>query len=208
VYATACPNSKCSCEVHTNTTEDKPYSIDFELEKDKSGSAKVNNLQPDTHYQFSVICKGNIANTGYNLNIKTDYGAPSPPQNMVVTLVEKHLQITWLPPAKPAGPINNYEIKIDNETAKNDIPRNETSYQIPKEYVLGTKHKISLRACNNDTRSRFVCSDPIEKEGIYDPITPTPVPTTTTAKSKGVHYYSISISIIIFSLFLFTEMNW
>jgi hypothetical protein len=178
-----CPENKCSCQVHTNRSEDKPISLEFTAE---NGSATIKNLEPNTLYLFIITCKGIKGPASIERTVETDNGRPSPPSNVTISLVGNHLQATWSPPSDPAGKIANYNITIDNKDPISIPPSIKNSKIFDEEYVYGTKHK--------DGKS--ICSDPVEEQVLYE------LPTTTTPRPNGVESYSISISLIIFSLFL------
>jgi hypothetical protein len=171
----------------------------FTVEKPELGSATIEKLKPNTLYLFTIICEGIEGPASIGRKDVTDNGKPSPPLNVSTSLVGKHLQVTWSPPSDPAGRIENYYITIDDKDPISIPPSIKNSKIFDEEYVYGTKHNISIIACNKLKNGKSICSDPAEEPVLYE--------LTTTPRPNGVESYSISISLIIFSLFLISKMN-
>ncbi|CAF2178308.1 unnamed protein product [Rotaria magnacalcarata] len=136
---TDCPPPSCECFVKVNVTTYKDtYTVTFPSTTPNIGSATITDLEADTLYSFTITCIGADGNATRLL--RTDYGRPSVPRNITVTLVSKRLRISWLPPAVPKGPIHNYKLTKDRETISDEIPNNESScfkfdiYETFKEY--------------------------------------------------------------------------
>jgi hypothetical protein len=171
----------------------------FTVEKPELGSATIEKLKPNTLYLFTIICEGIEGPVSIERTVVTDNGKPSPPSNVTISLVGQHLQATWSPPLDPAGRIENYYITIDDKDPISIPPSIKNSKIFDEEYVYGTKHNISIIACNKLKNGKSICSDPAEEPVLYE--------LTTTPRPNGVESYSISISLIIFSLFLISKMN-
>ncbi|CAF2178320.1 unnamed protein product [Rotaria magnacalcarata] len=156
---TDCPPPSCKCFVQVNvTTYNDTYTVTFSSITPNIGSATVSDLEPDTLYSFSLTCIGTDGNATRLL--RTDYGRPSVPRNITVTLVSKRLRISWLPPAVPNGPIHNYKLTKDRETISDEIPNNESSYDMTKDYVYGETDTFFFSACNINRKNETVCSNP------------------------------------------------
>ncbi|CAF4017659.1 unnamed protein product, partial [Rotaria magnacalcarata] len=158
---TDCPPPSCECFVKVNVTTYKDtYTVTFPSTTPNIGSATITHLEADTLYSFTITCIGADGNATRLL--RTDYGRPSVPRNITVTLVSKRLRISWLPPAVPKGPIHNYKLTKDRETISDEIPNNESSYDMTKDYVYGKTNTFFFSACNINRKKDTVCSSPNE----------------------------------------------
>ncbi|CAF3379702.1 unnamed protein product [Rotaria socialis] len=156
---TDCPPPSCECVVQANvTTDNGTYTVEFSSTAPSIGSVSVSDLKPDTLYSFTLTCTGTDDNA--TRLIRTDYGRPSAPQNITVTLVSERLRISWLAPAVPNGPIHNYKLTKDRETISDKIPNSESSYDMTKDYVYGETDTFFLSACNINGKNDTVCSSP------------------------------------------------
>lgn len=163
------------------------------------GFADVLNLKPNTLYSFTITCVGTVETiTRY---IRTDYGAPSPPQNMTVTLVSRRLRISWLPPLSFNGPLNNYRLRDANGMIEDNIPTNQFSYDMDKDVVQGQEYTFFLVACNINRLNDSVCSNPNEAQASFLlPTVPTISTTTQPGNAAEILSYSKLITILGFVL--------
>ena len=97
------------------------YVVTYTTDKPKLGYVKIDLLQPNTLYSFTATCKDTAATVSKTIEVKTDYGRPSAPQDIKVSLDSKHLKISWTPPQVPAGIINNYRLMVDNNIVSDTI---------------------------------------------------------------------------------------
>ncbi|CAF2203714.1 unnamed protein product [Rotaria magnacalcarata] len=200
---TDCPSPSCECFVKVNVTTYKDtYTVTFPSTTPNIGSATITDLEADTLYSFTITCIGADGNATRLL--RTDYGRPSVPRNITVTLVSKRLRISWLPPAVPKGPIHNYKLTKDRETISDEIPNNESSYDMTKDYVYGKTNTFFFSACNINRKKDTVCSSPNEgKVSFFVPASTTLQQTTIHRNASNILCSSRVLAILIFCFFLF-----
>ncbi|CAF3526925.1 unnamed protein product [Rotaria socialis] len=200
---TDCPPPSCECVVQANvTTDNGTYTVEFSSMTPNIGSVSVSDLKPDTLYSFTLTCTGTDDNAARL--IRTDYGRPSAPQNITVTLVSERLRISWLPPAVPNGPIHNYKLIRDRETISSKIPNSESSYDMTKYYVDRETDTFFLSACNINEKHDTVCSSPNDGEvSFFLPAatTTTSQQTTTLENASNIFFSSMVLTILIFCFF-------
>ena len=173
------------------------------------GSVKVQNLDGYTKYSFTLTCTE--AEKSVTLNVTTLIGRPSAPQNIAAVLEGKRVKLTWAAPATPAGPINNYRVKVDQKTDPIDIPATDLFYLMTEDYVPGTKHTFQVQACNKDQENHIICSSTnfglsTFGEDATTTTTTTTVTTTTiatTTVSIGRQSQGVSVALIAVCLFFF-----
>ena len=168
------------------------------------GIVSVNHLQPYTLYSFDANCS-NVPSVETYMT-RTDVGRPSSPRNVAVELKNKKLQLTWLAPHPPLGPIQSYRIIVDGKQIEPTVAGDQTSYQMKTDYVPGTKHTIAVTACNFDTQNRTLCSDPKATEVIFDgkvnTVTAAPKPPTLPSISNHLKAWRSSFVLGLFILFM------
>ncbi|CAF0972619.1 unnamed protein product [Rotaria sp. Silwood1] len=199
---TDCPPPSCQCQVIANVTSDHDvYPVKFLPDKPNIGAADVDDLQPDTLYSFTLSCVGTDQTmTRYN---RTDYGRPSAPQNITVILNSKRLTLFWSPPLKPAGPVNNYRLIIDQSPAIDNIPNSQFSYNMKEDYIYGQKHVFYLLACNINRQNISECSNPNDGETSFImSMTTTSTQVTNTPKNAS---FTCATQIDYFSLESYVE---
>ncbi|UJR14637.1 hypothetical protein I4U23_001630 [Adineta vaga] len=147
--------SPCSCHVQMNKTGN------YVPVKFHSGTSKgfvvINNLETYTMYSFDLNCSQ--VNEIKTYTRRTDVSRPSSPGNIQIALHKQRLRLTWTPPNFPHGPIDNYRITIDGIEKLPYLSNTAISYEIGKNYVFGINHTMGVRACNNDSQQRILCSD-------------------------------------------------
>ncbi|CAF1053109.1 unnamed protein product [Adineta steineri] len=186
VDVTECAPTPCSCYVEVNGLSGVPHHIVFLGDKPNKGYVDITNLQPDTLYSFKLNCTG--TDQTETRNIKTDYGRPSPPHDIKFTLNSKRLQISWLRPDVPSGPIHKYRLTINTDPTIDNLPHDKLSYDITEDYVDGTEYKIVLVACNVNNKNIPVCSDANQGQVTFimgSTTTPPAGQTTTPAVPAG-----------------------
>ncbi|CAF2824483.1 unnamed protein product [Rotaria sp. Silwood2] len=194
---TDCPLPSCKCEVRSNATDDDNNdvrSVKFLEEASGSGYASFNDLQPNTLYSFTLTCVG--TNETITRDIRSTNGRPSAPQNITVKLNSKRLTLFWSSPLKPAGPIHNYKLAMDQQVLTYNISNRQFSYTMTEDYVYGRKHVFYLQACNLDYQNMPLCSD--RKDGnttFFMPMATTSIQETNTQENASCVKLSIEISI-------------
>ena len=170
--------------------------------KTNIGYVNIENLQPDTLYSFNLSCIG--TDEIVTRFIQTDYGRPSVPQNITITINFKRLRLSWSSPLLPAGPIHNYRLTIDPNEVIDNLSNDIFSYDTTKDYVYGKEYTFFLQACNKNRRNITVCSDPNDGKASIS-IQQT---TTATPNSSDILSYSICIFIFIFCFLSVTSIKY
>jgi hypothetical protein len=192
--------------VQTDGLEDEPRILKFLPEKGNVGFVDISNLESNTNYSFILTCREGQSFVNETLNIKTDYGRPSAPQNITAALIDKRVQVTWLPPSIPEDSFSYYKIITDENPLSITVSKNETSYRMSKDYKEGMEHTFIVAACYINNQKEIFCSDKNGANASFSmPVTRIPLPITPS--STGIHSYSISIFMIIFSYFFISQMK-
>lgn len=129
------------------------------------GFVTIKNLQPYTLYSFDINCSEVMSIKSYA--IRTDVFRPSSPRNIELILNNKRLQLKWMPPSLPQGPIDEYRVTVDKIEMKPALKNTVLSYTMNKDYISGITHTMSVSACNIDTQNRTLCSNPKDAEVSY-----------------------------------------
>lgn len=154
----------CSCDVQTNKTG-RFIAANFIPASSSRGLVNIKQLQTYTMYSFEVNCSGAAQTKMYA--IRTDVSRPSPPHKPSIALNGHQLQLTWLPPRQPYGPINEYRVTVDGTTMKPALNNTNLFYRMKQNYVVGVKHTMAVSACNMDTQNRTLCSDPQQAQASF-----------------------------------------
>ena len=186
---TNCPSpTPCSCTVQRDDVPTESYAIKFLDDRPSRGSVNVSSLQPDTPYSFTMNCVG--ATQPASLSIRTDYGRPSVPLNIAVRLVEQRLQVSWLRPATPAGPIHSYRVTIDSNSPFVNLSGDARDFTTTDDYVLGTIRTFFVQACNDNRRNQTECSSATEGRVSFSLPVSTSTPSRITTQSKSSSIFS------------------
>jgi hypothetical protein len=104
-----------------------------------------------------------------NYAIRTDVSRPSPPRDITLTLNGQRLRLKWSRPTVPEGPIDEYRVTVNGIPVNSTIKNTEFSYQMNEDYVSGRTYTMTVSACNKDTQTRLLCSDPKSAQISYFP---------------------------------------
>jgi len=186
-----CAPPPCECQVYTKELNSW-HPMKFEINSTR-GYVEIASLQPYKLYSFTLNCSG-FNNTAEH-QAKTKVSQPSPPHNITFLLNSARLQISWLPPLEPAGPIDEYRLTIDGKNISSGLPNNQLSYEMLDDYVFGTTHTFTVSACNEDKEDSAIwCSKPDDaKETFKEDDT-----TTTPPKATASFTFSAYLFLIIF----------
>ncbi|UJR21563.1 hypothetical protein I4U23_024646 [Adineta vaga] len=201
INVTDCSPRECMCEVVSNTSS-STFLVNFTSQNPERGSVNVLDLQADTLYSFELICLEGDRNV--QLYLRTDYGRPSPPQNVTPVLESRRVRLSWLRPTTPAGPIHNYRLKRNQNPVTNEIPGDALSYVMTEDYVFGSTDVFGLTACNTNNKNESICSDANQGTAtFYMEGTTTPIVPTTKPSSANGFSYSIVFPVMLFYNILF-----
>jgi hypothetical protein len=168
-------------------------------EQTNVGYVDIENLQPDTLYSFNLSCKG--TDEILTRLIQTDYGRPSVPQKITITIISKRLRLSWSSPLLPAGPIHNYRLTIDQNRIIYNLSNDIFSYDTTEDYVYGKEYTFFLEACNKNRQNITVCSNANDGNAS---ISIPQITTAVTPNSSDILSYSICIFI---SILCFLSVN-
>lgn len=191
----------CSCDVQTNKTGSLiPVSF---AGNNTRGYVAIKNLQPYTLYSFDINCSKVVDIKTYT--VRTDVFRPSPPRNLELTLDSQRLLLKWKPPAFPQGPIDRYQVTVDELNVEASLKNTDLSYKMSIDHVQGTNHTFSVSACNVDIQTRSLCSDPKNAiisfyENMIDTYTSTNVIATTIPRqSASIKQFSFLLILLVFA---------
>ncbi|XP_077343180.1 proto-oncogene tyrosine-protein kinase ROS isoform X1 [Lithobates pipiens] len=175
IYNVSCPLIRSSTPtyiVKSRKLEDgkhkepvKPTNISISTQEFQNQIALIHGLQPFSDYEMEVSVTNyysfllaeqprNVLVTG-----KTDYGIPEAVSFINVTVLsDAQVNITWVEPSKPNGPLDliRYQIKVDNSPPSPSVPLRPREF--PDEKLLwtfknlksGTNHQFKVLAFHPD----------------------------------------------------------
>ena len=194
VDVTDCPSGSCACVVVNNQTVGSPKPVEFLVNRTNIGTVTFDNLQADTLYWFTLTCDGALE--PITKQFRTYFGRPSPPMNVTARWINTRIQLVWLPPSNPAGPIHHYRIMLNGSDQIDNLPRDSLSYELREDDIRKITF-LSVMACNIDQRNSTFCSQP-EQVILPQPETTTARFNSATTISKLSYLYSIFCIVILF----------
>ncbi|CAF4074852.1 unnamed protein product [Rotaria sp. Silwood1] len=194
-----CPLKNCSCQVKINETDRSVFVDDYDRPLGIL-QAVITKLEPYTFYTFILSCDEVVENAVYKN--RTAVGYPSPPRNLTYQKNFTNAFYTWLPPLNPGGPDYYYKLTIDPVSIEVHLPSTILSYQLTFADKPYAYYRLSIEACNTDSRNRSQCS--LEISTIFYMEYPL---TTTSPTSRSVAIVSDAVHIsVLVILFLFFRM--
>lgn len=119
---------------------------------------QFNNLNPYTRYNLTVHVKLKGQSTVYPpakyLDTMTAEGVPSEPRNVTVTQKSgTRMEVTWLPPSLPNGPITGYEVFVAPPIPPTRFFKQKTSAIIDMAFEAGKHYSFWVIAKNRERES-------------------------------------------------------
>lgn len=143
-------------------------------------NAKIENLTPWTWYKFGVRVKtrggmGEISDPSINQTKSSRPG--SPPRKLVIPDIKANsAELSWEPPIKPNGPINNYEVAywyLNSNGVKFSKKVDVQNQTIElRDLFSYTEYNVSVRACSILSNKRKECGDEWVSTPLVTPIGP------------------------------------